>query len=163
VRRDNWRNTPNVSSWAQYYPNARDLLALDSPILQSDAPELGTGDIQVTLRWDTLDDLDVGVVDPNDETVFFANPNVPSGGTLDVDSNAGCQSNFENPVENIYWETGSAPEGEYLATVTLFSNCAGNIDPVPFELSITTGGETRTETGTVSEDRPTVSFPFTFP
>ncbi|NJO20006.1 MAG: hypothetical protein HC838_08025 [Spirulinaceae cyanobacterium RM2_2_10] len=43
-------------------------------------PVLGTGDVQVTLRWSTLDDLDLGVTDPSGERVNYENNSIASGG-----------------------------------------------------------------------------------
>ncbi|MCC5899496.1 MAG: hypothetical protein JJU32_16470 [Phormidium sp. BM_Day4_Bin.17] len=167
VRRDRWRRNPQLSDWAQYYNNARQLLGFNGTSGDNDhasaEPVLGTGDVQVTLRWNTIDDLDLAVTDPNGDTAFFANPSIPSGGQLDVDSNAGCMSSFANPVENVFWESGNAPEGEYVATVSLFTRCNGDRNPIPFELSITLNGDTQSQTGTVSDQSPSQSFEFVFP
>ncbi|MFO8040131.1 MAG: hypothetical protein R6U67_11865 [Sodalinema sp.] len=167
VRRDRWRRNPQLSEWVQYYSNAEELLGFNrTPPTETTSaaePVLGTGDVQVTLRWNSLDDLDLAVTDPNGDTAFFANPSIPSGGQLDVDSNAGCMSQFENPVENVFWEPGNAPEGDYIASVTLFTRCNGDRAPIPFELSISLDGETQTQTGTVSDDAPSQVFEFSFP
>ncbi|USR92143.1 hypothetical protein NEA10_05305 [Phormidium yuhuli AB48] len=167
VRRDLWRRNPQLSDWAQYYSNARQLLGFNGPSVEntqaSGDPVLGSGDVQVTLRWNTIDDLDLAVRDPNGDTIFFAEPSSPSGGQLDVDSNAGCMSRFQNPVENIFWNSGNAPEGRYVATVSLFTRCNDSRNPIPFELSITLNGDTQTETGTVSDQSPSQSFEFVFP
>lgn len=185
VRRDRWRTDPRVSTWAQYYPNASSLLGVeaiapDSPDstpdttptserptrpaiarTAQDRPE--PGDIHVTLRWDNADDLDLSVTDPNGDRVFFANPSVPSGGELTRDAHAGCPASPRPPVERVDWAIGRAPQGDYVATVTLFSRCVLSSDPVPFELSVIASGDRFSETGTVSDANPTVSFPFAFP
>ncbi|WP_159787359.1 YfaP family protein [Sodalinema gerasimenkoae] len=166
VRRDRWRGNPQLSEWAQYYSNARQLLGFNGTPGDDSAsaePVLGTGDVQVTLRWNSIDDLDLAVTDPNGDTAFFANPSIPSGGQLDVDSNAGCMSSFDNPVENVFWDSGNAPEGEYVATVSLFTRCNSDRNPIPFELSITLNGDTQRQTGTVSDQSPSQSFEFVFP
>lgn len=87
-------------------------------------PVLQTGDVQVTLRWNTIDDLDLVVVDPAGDIVDFGSPTSPSGGQLDVDANGFCQTQSFNPVENIFWPTGAAPNGQYLAYVTLAIPCS---------------------------------------
>lgn len=67
-------------------------------------PTMGTGDIQATLRWNNLNDLDLHVTDPSGNEIFFGNKSSPTGGLLDVDNNAGCdESMSDRPVENIYW------------------------------------------------------------
>lgn len=129
----------------------------------STEPVLGTGDVQVTLRWNSNDDLDLAVTDPNGDTAFFNNPTIPSGGQLDVDSNAGCISSFPNPVENVYWDADNTPEGVFVANVSLYTRCTGDHSPIPFELSITLNGNTETRTGAVDDPSPSQNFEFVFP
>jgi hypothetical protein len=128
---------------------------------EGDSIVLQTGDIQVTLRWATADDLDLYVRDPFGDEVFFANPSVPSGGQLDVDANAGCQERMAEPVENIFWPTGGGAPGNYEIRVELFSPC-GTAAPVPFTLTTLIQGTTQTQSGSVSEAQPIARFPFTF-
>lgn len=126
-------------------------------------PELGTGDIQVTLRWATTDDLDLAVVDPAGSTVAYYNPVVPSGGQLDVDANAGCFSSVTGtPIENIFWPPSEAPEGNYEVQVNLFQRCAGG-GPISFEVRLLVQGEVQTLTGTVDDASPVETFSFSLP
>ena len=53
-----------------------------------DVLQVGTGDVQVTLSWDAGSDVDLHVVDPNGDEVYWTNRRVASGGELDLDSNA---------------------------------------------------------------------------
>lgn len=123
---------------------------------------LGTGDVQATLRWNSVDDLDLAVTDPSGDTVSFMQPQIPSAGQLDVDANAGCLETRSNPVENIFWPTGEAPTGQYIASVNLFQLCTNNTE-VPFTLTISVQGEIETHTGTLSPNQPIISVPFTLP
>jgi len=82
----------------------------------------GTGEVQVNLSWDTLVDLDLHVVQPDGEEVYWDHTKAASGGTLDVDSNTACQIDARNN-ENIYWPTGKAPRGDYKVRVDYWSNC----------------------------------------
>lgn len=91
------------------------------PGLASGEPRLGTGDVQVTLRWENPVDLDLHVIDPTGEEIYFSHPTSQSGGTLDVDANASCSN--EAPVENIYWPTGGAPFGTYQVYVAYYQDC----------------------------------------
>lgn len=89
-------------------------------------PELGTGDLQITLRWNSLNDLDLFVTDPSGKTIFYDQRSVPSGGMLDVDSNRNCKTGVSSrPVENIYWPRNAAPRGKYRVEVFYFQKCAG--------------------------------------
>lgn len=126
-------------------------------------PSLGTGDIQVTLRWTSSDDLDLAVNDPQGQTVTFFNREVVSGGQLDVDANAGCGGTTTSPIENIFWPPSEAPQGAYQIRVNLFSRCQSPASPVPFTLTLLVQGTTQTLTGTVDEQNPTATFPFTLP
>ncbi len=131
-----------------------------APFQTTGTPQLGTGDIQVTLRWTTADDLDLAVTDPNGDIVTYANTVVPSGGQLDVDANAGCATAEASPIENIFWLPGQAGQGDYSIAVNLYQRCGSGGDPVPFNLTLLVQGNTRTLTGTVSEQNPIATFPF---
>ena len=138
-------------------------------------PVLQTGDVQVTLRWNTNDDLDLIVVDPAGNIVDFGSPTSPSGGQLDVDANGFCQTQSFAPVENIFWPTGSAPDGEYLAYVALAIPCsleelasanasAANVAyeslAVPYTLTILIEGATTTYDGVSKPEEFGVDYPF---
>lgn len=87
-----------------------------------DALQVGTGDVQVTLSWDSDADVDLHVVDPSGEEIYFANRTSASGGQLDLDSNAGCSiDDVRN--ENITWPVGTAPRGTYTVRVDYWSSC----------------------------------------
>ncbi|MGH7703187.1 MAG: YfaP family protein [Gemmatimonadales bacterium] len=85
---------------------------------------VGTGDIQVSVSWDSLTDVDLHVVDPNNAEVFYGNPTVASGGTLDLDANAAC--NIDAPLknnENIVWPATKAIPGSYTVRLDYWSAC----------------------------------------
>ncbi len=105
-----------------------------------DEPELGTGDVQITLRWGSQADMDLSVTDPTGAHIDFENSTSPSGGTLDVDSNANCDTATGAGVENIFWPTGSAPDGEYTVTVTYFDVCGAATGPQTYDLTFLVGG-----------------------
>ena len=124
---------------------------------------LGTGDIQVTLRWTTTDDLDLAVTDPSGQIVSYINSSISSGGQLDVDANAGCGGTTSSPIENVFWPPSQAPQGQYNITVNFFSRCTSDSAPVPFEIRLLVQGTTQTLTGTVGEQTPNATFPFSLP
>jgi hypothetical protein len=96
---------------------------LDAISSQGGDVVLGTGDVQVTLRWETSADLDLHVIDPWGEEIYYSHKNSQSGGELDVDANAGCSTQSYSPVENIYWPTGGAPGGMYSVSVVDYGDC----------------------------------------
>ena len=83
-----------------------------------------SGDVQISLIWDTIDDLDLHCIDPNGEEIYFSNERSSSGGELDVDMNAGGRTSTE-PVENIYWPRGRAPAGSYKVSVNFYARTSG--------------------------------------
>jgi hypothetical protein len=102
-------------------------------------PPLGTGDVQVTLRWDTPVDLDLHVIDPLGEEIYFNHSFSQSGGTLDVDANGGCDN--DTPVENVFWPTGGAPFGRYQVFVVFYQDC-GYTGANAYALTILVDGQT---------------------
>ena len=85
---------------------------------------VGTGDVQINVTWDSRADVDLHVVDPLGEEVYWAHRTAVSGGQLDLDSNAGCGSDGPR-AENIYWASGLiAPHGDYVVRVDYWSNCS---------------------------------------
>lgn len=102
-------------------------------------PALGTGDVQVTLRWDNPVDLDLHVFDPLGEEIYFSQHTSQSGGTLDVDANAGCTD--DRPVENVFWPTGGAPFGTYQVNVVYYQSC-GYTGASAYNVSILVDGQT---------------------
>lgn len=110
--------TPTVTSTT--VPTDRPTLTSVPPTEQT----LGTGDVQVTLRWVGRNDLDLHVVDPAGEEIYYSHRSSPSGGNLDVDSNARCSENItEQSVENIFWPLGNAPTGIYQISVDYYQQC----------------------------------------
>lgn len=103
-------------------------------------PILGTGDVQVTLRWSSKADLDLAVNDPSGGQIDYENRSSASGGTLDVDSNHDCATASEAGVENVFWPTGKAPEGVYRLTVTYYDVCDGSALSQPFDLTFKADG-----------------------
>src|SRR5262249_326010 len=67
---------------------------------------------------------DLHVVEPGGFEIYYqpSNRTSPSGGTLDLDSNAGCTiDNINN--ENVTWPAGRAPNGNYIVRVDNWNSC----------------------------------------
>jgi hypothetical protein len=119
-----------------------------------DAPaeciELGTGDVQVTLRWASAADIDLHVTEPDGTEIWYGDTGPSStGGQLDVDSNVGCEQ--EASVENVFWPTGQAPSGTYTVEVNGYQvdDCGSG----EYTVTAKVRGETvLQETGSVGED-----------
>lgn len=107
------------------------------------------GDPQFSLAWNNRNDLDLHVIDPAGNHIWFRQRTSPTGGKLDVDANADRMRLTNSPVENIYWPPGRAPEGNYVVYVHHFAN-HGDRDPTPYTLRITMKGRVREFRGSLS-------------
>lgn len=119
---------------------------LERPIQVDTGRQLGTGDVQVTLQWDNGADLDLMVMEPNQELIYYSSRHSATGGQLDVDSNYPCGQN-PGSVENIFWPTGEAPEGSYTVMIEEASDCGAG--PPNWTLTVRVDGRTiLTQSGT---------------
>ena len=101
---------------------------------------VGSGDVRVTVSWETDADLDVYVRAPNGELIYWSAPRGGDGGLLDVDAHAGCaQGQAEQPgIENIFWAEDTAPEGLYIVSVEQWSSC--NVNVTPYTVTVLRNG-----------------------
>jgi hypothetical protein len=81
---------------------------------------VGAGDVQVSVSWDVDSDVDLHMVDPNGNEIYWRAMTAPSGGVLDLDSNADCELDHTRN-ENITFT--DAPPGEYTVRVDYFDAC----------------------------------------
>lgn len=126
------------------------------------------GLVQVTLRFDQAEDLDLHVIEPLRDggncEIFYGNTNnywdggglpfplpfplppPPAScgayGWLDLDSNAGC--NIDNvDVENYIYQPGVSPTpGVYTVRVDYYQNCSA-FQNVPYEVEVRANGVSR--------------------
>ena len=81
-----------------------------------------SGTFHVRLTWNREADLDLHVVDPhNDEIYYGQRASTEQVGFLDLDSNGNCTIDHRK-MENIYFEL--ADSGEYIIRVDLYSACS---------------------------------------
>lgn len=91
--------------------------------------------LQATLSWYDPVDLDLHVTPPGGTEIGYNNRS-SEGGTLDVDSNAGC--NIDNiDRENVTWASTTAPVGVYRIRPDYWSNC-NIMDDVDYVLTVRT-------------------------
>lgn len=110
-------------------------------------PSLGRGDVQATLRWSSMADVDLSVTDPTGAAISYRAKTSPSGGQLDVDANNSCSGQTAAPVENVFWPLGAAPAGQYTVSVTYYSACPGGEGPQAYTLSVLVDGRLVNLTG----------------
>jgi hypothetical protein len=107
-----------------------------------------SGDVQFSLMWNNLNDLDLHCVDPNGEEIYYQHRGSASGGLLDVDMNASAPLTLR-PVENIYWPARAAPSGLYRIYVNHYRNHGGP-DPTHFVLRALVMGRLTNIAGSVT-------------
>lgn len=111
---------------------------------------LHTGDVQITLRWNTIDDVDLHVIDPRRDEIYYSQKTSRSGGILDVDANANANNTMRNPVENIYWPSGQAPMGKYIVDVVLYKKRTSA--PISYKVIVKYGEKTEEYSGLISQE-----------
>lgn len=109
-----------------------------------------TGDVQILLSWDNYNDLDLVCTDPNNETVWFKNKNISSGGKLEIDMNVNYPDS-KTPIENIYWPTGGAPNGTYNVYLVYYKKHI-EINETPYKITVKYGDKTEVFTGKIKRE-----------
>ncbi len=119
-----------------------------SHTIMQNATAVGSDALQVSLNWIHPVDLDLHVVTPGGEDIFWAHRSGSDGGTLDLDSNAGCRIDGVNN-ENITWLSSTPAAGDYIVRLDLWSACAEE-GPFPYIITVTVHGETHLYQGEMS-------------
>lgn len=92
-------------------------------VLNSSEIPAGTGLLQIHCTWQKHNDVDLHVLEPNGEEIFFGNDRSLNGGELDVDSNPNCSLDYIES-ENVTYKDGALVEaGVYTVRANLYSAC----------------------------------------
>ncbi len=103
---------------------------------------LGEGLLQVSFSWDNTSDLDIWLIEPSGEKIYYVDKTSSTGGTLDRDDVDGFGP------ENIYWPN-KPPAGEYQVKAHLYSNHSGS-ETTNYSVIINFQDNSRTFIGTLS-------------
>jgi len=98
---------------------------------------VGTGNLQITLGWNTPADLDMYVIDPAGFEISYQQTQSPTGGYLDRDARGACTDGEVG--ENVFW-SGTPPPGHYTVRVNYYSSCDA-AGPTTFSLSVSYAGQ----------------------
>jgi hypothetical protein len=114
---------------------------------------VGVGNLQVTLNWNSNADLDLHVIEPGGEEIWYQNTFSTAGGELDRDNQ--CSDFVLGQPENIFWD--NPPTGTYQVNVVYYADC-GSAGPVNFTIRICKEGIcTNPIGGTANAEDETVS------
>jgi hypothetical protein len=112
---------------------------------------LTNGGIVFDLVWNAAVNLNMEVRDPVGGTVHRLHPGTASGGTLDADVNANCDTaTAAQPTETIAWPAGTVPVGSYEVIIYYTDACQVG-GPQLFTLNASVDDETpQSLTGTIN-------------
>ncbi|MCB9946293.1 MAG: hypothetical protein H6842_00540 [Rhodospirillaceae bacterium] len=114
--------------------------------------------VMVTLIWDNFNDLDLHLICPSGQPIYYANMQA-CGGRLDVDSN-GPGPETMAPVENVSW--ADAPSGHYRVVVRHFAN-HGSPDPTRYRVRVRVGERDMYYSGVIGPDQDNIVAEFDIP
>jgi hypothetical protein len=119
-----------------------------------------SGKVQISLAWDSEDDLDVSVTCPDGQTIYF-HTRAACGGRLDTDANGISSQLTRSPVENIFW-ANRPPSGQYRVYVGYY-NYDARRRSVPYLVRLTIDGQQREFRGTATQQAPRLVTEFDVP
>ncbi len=96
-------------------------------------------DIRASLMWNNRNDLDLHVITPKGEHIFYGAKRASCGGWLDVDMNV--RGETTKPVENTRWAKGTAPKGKYRIYVQNYAFHENSEAATPFTVEVEVNGE----------------------
>jgi len=110
-------------------------------------------DVRASLIWDNTNDLDLHVITPSGEEIYYAHKQSVCKGWLDVDMNVRGES--VKPVENVRWKTGEAPAGHYKVYVQNFRFHDPSQAPTHYRLEVEVNGHITHYDGVISSKKET--------
>jgi len=109
--------------------------------------QVGAGTLQISLSWGTPDDLDLHVVEPSGNEIYYGAPSSSDGGVLDLDSNPACSiDNID--TENVTWPNSTPPSGTYIVRTDFYESCSGLLPA--YQVTVNNCGNVTQFTGSFS-------------
>ncbi len=118
-----------------------------TPITADDTTHGGTGELKVTLQWEFYGDIDLHVVEPSGEELFFDNTSSSSSdGYLDHDIKQGGPGSFEN----VFWK--NPQPGTYRVRLHYYPNAENDRNESgPCLVTVINRGEAKSYRVTMSQ------------
>lgn len=95
-------------------------------------------DIRASLIWNNRNDLDLHVITPANERIYYGAKKANCGGWLDVDMNP--RGETTKPVENVRWAKGTAKAGRYRVLVRNYAFHEQPQSDTPFKVELEVNG-----------------------
>lgn len=127
----------------------------------SSSPRPGTGDLAFRLSWSGVSDMDLFVVDPAGDCIFYGDRSAQSGGKLDIDCNRGTDFLCQKPLENVFWPKRAAPVGTFLFWTQAHALIPTEA-PLSFELQLLKGKSIVWRHEGVATRQEEIAGPFSF-
>ena len=105
-------------------------------------------DVRASLIWDNRNDLDLHMITPSGEHIFYGHKQSICRGELDVDRNV--RGETTKPVENIRWRKGTAPSGSYRLFVQNYRFHESDRAPTPYRIELEVNGQIQHFSGVIS-------------
>lgn len=122
LTKSKYEDAPNIFKWNNNFAWAYNGNLADS--IKEKVKKAGgnvNGVLRCSLHWFNYDDLDIHVVEPYGNHIFYSNKYSDSSGVLDVDMNAGSRRDSRDAVENIVWtDSNKMAEGVYTLYINNF-------------------------------------------
>lgn len=116
-------NAPNLFKWDNLFSWTYNGDITDS--IRERVKKFGgavDGALRVSLSWSNPDDLDLSIIEPNKNTIYYHSKHSTTSGTLDLDMNGLDKKSETEPVENIIYSNKSRmPKGKYVVKVNNYS------------------------------------------
>ncbi|MBC8511593.1 MAG: hypothetical protein H8D32_01240, partial [Dehalococcoidia bacterium] len=142
-----WYRTRTLDSSSNpQFGTSINLLPGPCPCYGTVTPSVGIGEVNVRLEWQGDCDLDLWVVDPAGEKIYYDKTTSTSGGELDLDNK--CSDFKIGRPENIFWKS-NPPQGEYKVYVDYFEDCGG-AGTVAYTVRWLLHGNTYSKSGSIS-------------
>lgn len=142
---DESEEAPDVSGPIDGADDAANWL-LPAEELTISATNVGTGSFTSTLFWNSATDVDLWVIEPDGNRIYYGATNSIAGdGFLDIDNRDGYGP------ENVFF-TENIPDGRYQVVVHYYS-VNSHTGPTNWSVSVTACGSTRAFSGTLNTEK----------